>query len=116
MVHHEADMPERYMREVHEASGWRARFVAYEVVAKYWDVPMHPGAVPAPTGRFPTEAVAALKMERDKEAEKAVAAAVGVKSDLNGSGVGAGAGSGMNVESVSLDCAGGDTRVAEVDK
>ena len=79
-------MPERYMREVHEASGWRARFVAYEIVAKYWDVPVRPGAMPPPTGRLPAEAAAFLKRERDREAAEAIMATVGATEQRVGRG------------------------------
>lgn len=68
LVHVEVDMPERLMREVLRASGWRTRFIVYEIVANLFDAPIKPGVVPAPTGRSPAVAAAAnLKLRQAAE-------------------------------------------------
>lgn len=65
-------MPERLMREVLRASGWRTRFIVYELVAKLFDAPTKPGVSPAPTGRPPAVAAAAsLKLRQAAEAKLA---------------------------------------------
>ncbi len=68
-------MPERLMREVLRASGWRARFVVYEIVAKLFEGSVKPGVAPARSGaaRLPgVSAAATLQLRR--AAEEKVAA------------------------------------------
>ncbi|CAB1115139.1 unnamed protein product [Ectocarpus sp. CCAP 1310/34] len=66
-------MPERLMREVVRASGWRTRFIVYEIVAKLFDAPIKPGVVPTPTGRSPAVAAAANLKLREAAEEKLAA-------------------------------------------
>ncbi|CAM9987614.1 unnamed protein product [Ectocarpus fasciculatus] len=73
LVHVEVDMPERLMREVLRASGWRTRFIVYEIVANLFDAPIKPGVVPPATGRSPAVAAAANLMLRQAAEEKLAA-------------------------------------------
>lgn len=74
-MHTEVAVPERLMREVLRASGWRARFVVYEIVAKLFEGSVKPGVAPARSGaaRLPAvSAAATLRLRR--AAEEKVAA------------------------------------------
>lgn len=62
---------------MYEASGYRTRFISYEIVSKICDAPVQPGAIPVPTGRLPAVAAAAAAAAADAVREAAAAAAEG---------------------------------------
>ncbi|CAN0049740.1 unnamed protein product, partial [Sphacelaria rigidula] len=94
VAHVHADVPERMLREIYEASGYRTRFISYEIASKVGDAPVQPGVIPAPTGRPPAVAAAAAAAAADavKKAAAAAAAAAGGGGGSGGSGGGDGTG------------------------
>ena len=113
VVHVEVDMSERLMREVHEASGWRCRFVRYEIVARLFHDRVQPVATPSPTGRLPAAAAAAaIQLRKVAEAEAAAAAAEAAATEAAAAAAAAAAG---GVQSTStLLAAGVDAPAIEV--
>lgn len=102
MFHIEADLPERLMRELHEASGWRTRFVCYEIVAKIYTAPVRPGAMPAPHGRPPGVAAAEARRLREKaEADAIAIAAAAQEAAAGGDGMTGGDGGARDLQAAS---------------
>lgn len=85
---------------MYAASGYRTRFITYEILSKVGEAPLQPGAIPGPSGRAPAVAAAAAAAAADavKEAAAAAAAAEGSGGGVGNGGVGVGAGLGRGGE------------------
>lgn len=94
------------LREIYEASGYRTRFISYEIASKVGDAPVQPGVIPAPTGRPPAVAAAAAAAAAD--AVKKAAAAAGGGGGSSGSGGGDGAGGDGPAAAAAAAVAAGD--------